>query len=163
MKKILCVSAGLLCLTFAGCNASREESTTQNTITVAEDVVPEEGYYLSDNDNSYIHIKDGQIELCGFDYVTELTDDWNAYDGSKISLDEYIEINTELLMTEHKLQSFTPVRFAGLGEEGSDIIILVRNYDPSVGSYRGYTFNNDKTLSLSDKNYSYCGAELPEE
>ncbi|MDE7193683.1 MAG: hypothetical protein K2O14_06895, partial [Oscillospiraceae bacterium] len=136
-----------------------------DTIAAAADIVLDNGYYLSNNDDSYIHIEDGRIELCGYDYAAAFTDSWNELGENKVSLEEYIENSAEILLDQIKLQEYTPVRLAGLGEDGTDVILLALNYEfaSSVGAYTGYTLNSDGTISKVDNIYSYYGAELPQD
>jgi hypothetical protein len=147
-----------------GCTTAKADDERKTDIFVDNSVTVSEGYYLSDNDESYIHIENGQIELCDYDYVADFTESWNNIEDSKVSLDEYIENSAELFLAQIELQSFTPVRFEGCTEDGGDIVILVLNYDSAAasGAYSGYILNDDGTISKVDNIYTYYGAELPE-
>lgn len=164
-KLISCGFLGAICLTLAGCAAASATDDGRETIAVADDVVLQNGYYLSDNDDSYIHVEDGYIELCGYDYISKFTDNWNSYEGGKAPLEEFIDNSAEILLYQIEWQEYTPVRFAGLGEDGTDYILLAVHYDLSLdnNTYIGYSLNEDGTISKVDNNYSYYGEELPEE
>lgn len=165
-KLVLYGFLGAMCLTLAGCAAANAADDGRETFTVDNDIILENGYYLSDNDNSYIHIEDGFIELCGYDYITDFTDSWNACEGGKVSLEEFIDNSAEGLFYQIEWQEYTPVRCAGLGGNGTDLILLAVHYDyqpDGSGFIGGYVYNDDGTISKVDNIYSYYGDELPEE
>lgn len=82
MRKLISyVFIGAICLTLAGCTAANAADDGRETITLADDVILRDGFYLSDNDESYIHIEGDYIELCGYDCISDFTDNWNAWQG----------------------------------------------------------------------------------
>lgn len=83
----------------------------------------------------------------------------------KASLEEFIENSTDSLLYQIDWQEYTPVRFAGFGEDSTDLVLLVVHYDlaPATNTYMGYVLNDDGTISKVDNNYSYYGEELPDE
>lgn len=150
-------------LLLAGCTVVSADTRYSDGDCVVCDVSLSDGYYLSDNDSSYIHIADGQIELCDYDYITAFSEDWEAIEGEKASLEDYVENSTEIFVSQCSLQEYTPVKFIGMGENGEDMTLLAVNYEfsQSTGTYAGYILNGDGTISKVDNNYSYCGTELP--
>ena len=152
-------------LLLAGCAAASADAEYSDGDCIEAEVSLSDGYYLSDNDDSYIHISGGQIELCGYDYVTAFTEDWNAVEGDKASLEEYVDNSAEIFLSQCSLQDYTPVKFIGMGENGADLTLLAVNYElaQSTGTYTGYILNDDGTISKVDNVYSYVGEELPAE
>lgn len=147
----------------AGCAAASADVEYVDGDCIEVDVSLADGYYLSDGDSSYIHISDGQIELCDYDYVSAFTDEWNSTDGDKASLEEYVDNSAEIFLAQCSLQDYTPVKFIGMGENGADMTLLAVNYElaQSTGTYTGYILNDDGTISKVDNIYTYYGAELP--
>lgn len=156
---------GTACLMLAGCTAALAEVEEQvGSAVVVEDTLAN-GYYLSNNDDSYIHIIDGQIELCNYDYIADFTESWNEIQNAdKADLEEYIANSAEIFVPQCELQDYTLVKFVGMGDEGSDFMLLTLNYEfaSSVGTYTGYQLNGDGTISKVDNIYTYYGTELPE-
>lgn len=161
-KKLLCLLPIAL---LAGCTAVSADTEYNDGDCIEADVSLADGYYLSDSDDSYIHISDGQIELCDYDYVAAFTEEWNAIDGDKASLEVYIENSAEIFVPQCSLQEYTPLSFIGMGENGDDMTLLALNYELSKenGTYVGYILNDDGTISKADNIYTYFGTELTTE
>lgn len=161
--KIVCLIP--LALVLTGCAAASADPEYTQGECIEIEVSLADGYYLSNNDNSYIHIEDGEIGLCDYDYTAAFTSDWNALDGDKASLDEYVDISAEALLYQISLQKYTPVKFVGMGENGGDLNLLAVHYKTSLenNTYYGYILNDDGTISKIDNIYTYEGTELPVE
>ena len=162
LKKLLCLCSFALVLT--GCTAASADTEYSPGDFVVTEVSLEEGYYLSDKDDSYVHIVDGQIELCNYDYITICTEQWNAIEGDKVSLEESIAIFEESFLPQCELQEYTPLNMIGMGENGGDQLFLSLDYEWSKesGAYNGYLVYDDGTLSKAGNIYTYFGTELPE-
>lgn len=161
-KKLLCLCSFALVLT--GCTAASADTEYSPGDFVVTEVSLADGYYLSDNDDSYVHITDGQIELCNYDYVTVFTEQWNSLEGNKASLEKFIEVSAEAFLPQCALQEYTPLKMIGMGENGGDQILLSLDYEWSKenGTYNGYLVYDDGTLFKADNIYTYFGTELPE-
>ena len=158
-----------LSLIMSGCSvASADNEEIIHSQVTLEKTLINDGYYLSDNDDSYIHIINGQIELCGYDFETVCRSDYDELTDEqkeKTSLESFVKDSVKWFEEETALQDFTPVKFSNGGEDGSDLTLLVLNYEfaSSVGAYTGYVLNNDGTIWKVDNTYSYYGEALPKE
>lgn len=168
-KTIICGALITLCLITSGCSVvSADNDEIVHSQVMLEKTLINDGYYLSDNDDSYIHIVNGQIELCGYDFETVCRSDYDELTDEqkeKTSLESFVKDSVKWFEEETALQDFTPVKFSNGGEDGSDLTLLVLNYESasSVGAYTGYVLNNDGTIWKVDNTYSYYGEALPEE
>lgn len=160
MKKLLAIAGifGIIALT--GCTAASADGKKPGEISVV-DVEVKEGYYLSNNDDSYIHVEDGKIELCGYDIVGKAKENYEKAEGEKVSLDEWIENAKEQFEPLFAWKEYTPVCFTKMGENGEDMVWLVVDYDfaSEHGAYTGYTLNDDGTIYREGNTYTYSGEE----
>lgn len=155
MKRLLALTGTLGILALSGCAvASADDGKVQGDKVILED--PANGYYTSNNDDSYIHIIDGQIELCNYDIDARTIENHKNYDGPKASLEDALEFSRETFTELFRLQEFTTVSFTGMGDNGSDFILLIPNYESAQesGSYNGYVLNSDGTISRMDNIYT---------
>ncbi len=164
MRKLLAVAAILATLTAAGCSVA---ANAGDTMERGEMFIPElelkDGYYLSDNDESYIHIENGQIELCNYDIESEIASDYEEHsDNISLSREEYAENCLEDYTAWSSLQDFTPVTWYKFGDNDEDYTMLVLNYDFAVekGAYTGYQYNSDGSISKLENTYTYSGETL---
>ncbi len=156
MKRLLALTGTLGILALSGCAvASADDGKVQGDKVIQED--PANGYYTSNNDDSYIHIIDGQIELCNFDIDARTIENHNNYDGPKASLEDALEFSREMFTELFRLQEFTTVSFTGMGDNGSDFVMLIPDYESAQesGSYNGYVLNPDGTISRMDNIYTF--------
>ncbi len=156
MKRLLALTGTLGILALSGCAvASADDGRVQGDQVILED--PANGYYTSNNDDSYIHIIDGQIELCNYDIESRAIEDYNNLDGPKVSLEESIKSTREYLTEEFKLQEYTPVSFVKMGEDGTDFDMLVIKYDTAEerGAFTGYGLNPDGTIYKAGNIYTF--------
>lgn len=162
MKKIIALAGILGILAMTGCAvASADDGKTKGDIKVVE-VDLKDGYYLSDNDDSYIHIEDGKIELCGYDIEGKAKEVYEKTDGEKVSLDEWIENAKEQFEPLFAWKEYTPVCFTEMGANGEDMVWLVVDYEfaSKSGSYTGYEVNEDGTISREGNVYTYTGEKI---
>lgn len=163
MKKILALAGILGILTFTGCTvASAAGDGAEKGDVVKTEVDLQDGYYLSDNDDSYIHIEDGMIELCGYDIEGKERESWEKTEEPKVSLDEWIDNAKEVFEPLFAWKEYTPVRFVQMGENNEDLILLVVDYEfaSSHGAYTGYKVNKDGTISREGNTYTYTGEKI---
>mgnify|MGYP004617757459 CR=1 FL=1 len=160
-NKILSLTV-LFSLALTGCAAASAADDHPAGGHSEVDVDLADGYYTNDKDNSYIHITDGKIELCGYDIESEIRKEYDSITDDKVSFEEYLANSEELFEEKTKLQSFTPVCFNKMGENGEDMTLLVVNYDfaKDNGTYTGYTLNPDGTIKILDNTYSFSSTEL---
>lgn len=160
MKKLLALAGVLGILTLTGCTvASADADGEEKGDIVITEVDLQDGYYLSDNDDSYIHIEDNMIELCGFDIEGRAAADWEEYDGPKVSLEESVRSAKEEFEWLFAWKEYTPIRVVEFGDDGGDLIMLVVNYEfaSAHGSYTGYIVNDDGTIYREGNTYTYAG------
>lgn len=160
----LCASS----LALTGCSIAAKANDTHDEYgkQIVGENWADDGYYLSDCDDSYIHVENGKIEMCGYDYVQHFTEEWNEYDGKKVELEEYLANCEESYLRQSELQEYTPVKFIGMGDvEGEDYVMLVLDYDraDAIGAYTGYSLDGH-TITVGDSFpiYTYFGTKLPE-
>lgn len=168
-KSIISIVPVAAFVLMSGCSsvASADNDEILHSQIVLDMALIDDGFYLSDNDSSYIHISDGQIELCDYDFERVCRSDYEKLTDEQkqnTDLDSFVSESVKWFEDEAALQEFTPVKFCNGGEEGNDLILLVLNYEyaSSVGAYTGYVFNKDGTICKVDNTYSYFGEELPE-
>lgn len=163
MRKLLALTAILATLTAAGCSVNAGADTGVKTgDIVVTDTTLADGYYLSDNDNSYIHINDGKIELCNFDIAQYAEESYEKEESPAISLDEWINNAKETFEPLFEYKEYTPVRFVGMGENGEDLVWLIVDYEFAAehGAYTGYEVQDDATIIREGNTYTYSGETL---
>lgn len=163
MKKLLALAGILGALMLTGCalTSAAADGEEKGDIVITE-VDLQDGYYLSDKDDSYIHIDGNMIELCGFDIVGRAKTDWENFDGPKVSLEESIACAKEVFEPLFAWKEFTPIRIVECGENGKDLTLLVVDYEWSKehGTYTGYLVNEDGTITREGHIYTYNGENL---
>lgn len=162
MKKLLALAGILGIITLTGCTAaSADEEKKPGDVSIVE-VDLKDGYYLSDKDDSYIHIEDGKIELCGYDIEGKAKESYEKTEGKKVSLDEWIANTKEGFDSAFAWKEYTPVCFTKMGENGEDLTLLVVDYEfaSKSGSYTGYIVNEDGTITREENIYTYKGEKL---
>lgn len=164
MRKLLALAAILAVLTAAGCSASAgADDVMEYGQSFLPDIEVKSGYYLSDNDESYIHIENGQIELCNYDIESEIASNYEEHsDNISLSRVEYAENCLEDYTEWSSLQNFTPVTWYKFGDNDEDYTMLVLNYDFAVekGAYTGYEYKLDGTIGKMGNTYTYSGETL---
>lgn len=163
MKKTFLPLALLFSLSLTGCAvASADDGRPAGGHSEVEAELAD-GFYTSDKDDSYIHISNGNIELCGYDLESDVKEEYDSIAGEKVSFEEYLANSEEIFEEQTKLQPYTPVCFNKMGENGEDLTLLVLNYDfaEEKGTYTGYTLNPDGTITILENTYTYTSAEMP--
>jgi len=160
MKKLIALAGLLGIIALTGCTAASADGKEQGEISIVE-VDLKDGYYLSNNDDSYIHVEDGKIELCGYDIVGKAKENYEKAEGEKVSLDEWINNAEELFEPLFAYKEYTPIVCTQAGEGGKDMTLLVVDYDfaSEKGAYTGYTLNDDGTIYREGNTYTYSGEE----
>lgn len=163
MKKVLALAGILGALTLTGCalTSVAPDGEEKGDIVITE-VDLQDGYYLSDKDDSYIHIEDGKIELCGYDIEGKTKAAYEACEGKKASLDVWLETAKEDYGSLFAWKEYTPVCFTKMGKNGEDFTLLVVDYEfaSKSGSYTGYIVNEDGTITREENIYTYKGESL---
>jgi len=156
MKKLFALAGLLGIIALTGCTVASADGKKPGEISVV-DVDVKEGYYLSNNDDSYIHVEDGKIELCDYDIEEKARADWEKTDGEKASLDKWIENAVEINEPLFAWKEYTPISIAKAGESGDDMILLVVDYEfaSEKGAYTGYVLNDNGTISREGNIYTY--------
>ena len=163
MKKLSALAGILGIITLTGCTvaSAADDGKRKGDISVTE-VDIKDGYYLSDNDDSYIHIEDGKIELCGYDIEGKAKEVYEKTEGKKVSRDEWIENAKEQFEPLFAWKEYTPVCFTEMGANGEDMVWLVVDYEfaSKNGAYTGYEVNKDGTISREGNVYTYTGEKI---
>lgn len=164
MKKLLAMAGILGIIALTGCTTASADEKEKGDLSVVE-VDLQDGYYLSDKDDSYIHIENGMIELCGYDIDGKAKENYEKYkeeDCVKISLDEWIANAEEVFEPLFAWKEYTPVCFTQAGENGDDLTLLVVDYEFALekGTFTGYVVNDDGTICREENTYTYKGAQL---
>lgn len=131
MKHTKAVMSVLSCILLSGCvTATADDGAVFGEKRILPDSTVRNGYYVSESDESYIHVVNGTIELCGFDYEKfyrsqPVPASVNAEDEQELSayISESAEFNREL----NSLKEYTVVEIAGMGENGGALIMLATN------------------------------------
>lgn len=160
MKKLLALAGILGIIALTGCATASADGKEQGEISVIE-VDLKDGYYLSDNDDSYIHIEDGMIELVGYDIAEKAKNIYETTEGDKVSLDEWIKNAKEQFEPLFAWKEYTPVCITKMGENGEDLVWLIVDYEDASkhGAYTGYVLNDDGTIYREGNTYTYEGEE----
>lgn len=169
MKKLLCYFAlAASCVFAVGCSTANADVEPKSDY-INEDITVKSGYYTCDEDKSYIHVDGNKIELCNFDYEAYAEEAWNnamatldeaERDRQASNHDSYIEESVKGAMEQHKLQEFTPYTFV-LAEKESTMLVLNFEFAHEHGTYTGYTYNEDGSISKGNT-YRYSGTEEPQ-
>ncbi len=161
MKKLLALAGILGIIALTGCTVAKADGEEKGD-TLVVDVDLKDGYYLSDNDDSYIHIDNGMIELCGYDIEGKALKDWESTEGKKVGLDEWTKNAKEQFEPLFAWKEYTPVRFVKMGEGDKDLVMLVVDYEfaSEKGAYTGYVVNDDGTIYREGNTYTYEGETL---
>ncbi len=163
MKKLLALAGILGILAMTGCTvaSAADDEKQKGDISVTE-VDLKDGYYLSDNDDSYIHIEDGKIELCGYDIEGKEKENWEKTEEPKVSLEEWIDNAKEVFEPLFAWKEYTPICITKMGKNDEDLVWLVVDYEfaKKSGSYTGYVVNKDGTISREGNTYTYSGEKI---
>lgn len=159
---------GIVCLALAGCAQAGADDDYHNYIN--EDIVLQDGYYTCENDDSFIHIENGKIELCNFDMEADAIKIWDELMGKcddeerkrqEPHRDEFIENSVNTMKNDFALREFTPVSFP-FPDETFTMLVWDYEWAQTVGTYTGYDYYDDGSIGKVGNTYYYYGTELPE-
>ncbi len=163
MKKlILTMLLSAFCITSTSC-VSAAASEDEEVREVGK-IAVKEGYYTCAEDNSYILISDGTIQIVGFDkdkYIENAySDEVAAYgtDTASISFEEYKNEAEASIKVDD-----TPTVFSVMSFPGGEIMLVTERNETGKGggAYFGYFLEDENTISgLYD--YKYAGDTVSE-
>lgn len=169
-QKLLLITAGALLL--SGCSVAAQADQPEPSKEILDNSVVKEGYYLPENDDgSYILVSDGIIDLCNYDFDTQLRRDF-PYDADQYGTEEDYEkmIDSSIQYNEEffSQKEYIVIKWTGK----PDITMLVLEYDvenkndivnSEWGGYSGLELVDESTISGNIGTYTYYGEEFPEE
>lgn len=169
MRKSLCLAAlAAASVLMTGCVAVHADEV-KPTPHINEDITVRSGYYTCEDNDAYIHVDGNLIELCNFDHEANAEDRWNELmaecdeterERQAPHREEFISNSVEFALEQESLQEFTVYT---IPFEERDITMLVLNFDFAVehGTFMGYNYNEDGSISRGELTYYYAGEELP--
>lgn len=171
MKKILCYAAlAVSCALMSGCVEAHAEDPKPRKSYINEDITVKSGYYISDEDDSYIRVDGNMIEVCNFDYEnyieglwSQSMEQWDEQEREKQASrhDIVLENTTKSMKEQHSFQEYTIYTFP---HSDKDTTMLVVNFEfaKAHDTYTGYIYDPETETICESYTYQYIGEELPE-